>query len=127
MKPETLAREWLAAKRAENEAKDRRIEIEKELADLVSLKEEGSATTLLNNGMKVTAKAGFTYKADIEQLLALTKNWPEKPVRTKVEADESFLKAIRHDRPDLWAVIAPAVTLKPAKVYITIEEPANGV
>jgi hypothetical protein len=67
------------------------------------------------------------YKADVERLLALTAAWPEKPIKTKVEADESFLKTIRNDRPDLWRQIAPAISLKPAKTYITIEEPANGL
>lgn len=126
MSPEALAAQWIAAKNAENEAKDRRLRIEEQLIQAVEVKEEGSTTNLLKNGMKVVTKGGYTYKADVQKLLALTASWPEKPVKTKVEADESFLKAVRHDRPDLWAVIAPAITLKPSKVYITIEENNNG-
>ena len=127
MSPEALAAQWIAAKNAENEAKDKRLEIERQLIEVVEVKEEGSTTNTLKNGVKVVTKGGYTYKADVQKLLALTASWPEKPVKTKVEADEAFLKAVRHDRPDLWAVIAEAVTLKPAKVYITIEEPTNGL
>jgi hypothetical protein len=125
--PENLAQEWLAAKRAELEATNNRLQIEQELLKLVPHKEEGRSATVLTNGMKVVAAGKMIYKADVERLLALTAAWPEKPIKTKVEADESFLKTIRNDRPDLWRQIAPAISLKPAKTYITIEEPANGL
>jgi hypothetical protein len=72
--------------------------------------------------MKLKTTGKLTYKADVDRLLELTAAWPEKPIKTKVEADESLLKAIRHDRPDLWRQIAPAITVKPAKTYIVIEE-----
>jgi len=125
--PEELARDWLAAKRAELDAANRRLQIEQDLLKLLPAKEEGRAATVLTNGMRVVSTGKMTYKADIERLLALTDGWPDKPIKTKVEADEAFLKAIRNDRPDLWRQIAPAISLKPAKTYITIEEPANGL
>lgn len=129
MKPEELAREWLAAKRAEQEAVTRRLEIEQDLLRCIPHKEEGRASTTLTNGMRVVAAGKMNYKADIERLAALTAGWPEeaRPIRTKVEADESLLKAIRTDRPDLWRQIAPAISLKAAKTYITIEEPTHGI
>lgn len=129
MTPEQLADEWLAAKRAETEANNRRIQIEQEILKLLPAKEEGRSSTTLTNGFRVVSAGKMTYKADVERLLALTNTWPTeaKPIKTKVEADESLLKAIRHDRPDLWRQIAPAISVKPAKTYITVEEPGNGV
>ena len=125
--PENLAAEWLAAKRVEQEAVLRRVQLEEQLLRVIPNKEEGRATTQLSNGLRIVATGKMNYKADVERLLALTAEWPEKPVKTKVEADEAFLKAIRNDRPDLWRQIAPAVTLKPAKTYLVIEEIKNGL
>lgn len=125
--PEQLAADWLAAKRAEQEAVTRRVQLEEELLRVIPNKEEGRATTQLSNGLRIVATGKMNYKADVERLLALTAAWPEKPVKTKVEADEAFLKSIRNDRPDLWRQIAPAITLKPAKTYLVIEEIKNGL
>ena len=122
MTAEELAQHWLQAKRDELAANNRRIDIEQQILALFPPKEEGSSSTALANGMKLKTTGKLTYKADLDKLLALTAGWPEKPVKTKVEADESLLKAIRTDRPDLWRQIAPAITVKPAKTYIVIEE-----
>lgn len=125
--PEQLASDWLTAKKAEQAAAATRLQIEQEILALIPAKPEGSTTTVLHNGMRLKSQGKLTYKADVDRLLALTKDWPEKPVKTKVEADEALLKAIRMDRPDLWRQIAPAISLKPAKTYITIEEPTHGL
>jgi hypothetical protein len=125
--PEQLASDWLTAKRAEQAAQATRLQIEQELLSLVPAKPEGSSTTVLENGLRLKSQGKLMYKADVDRLLVLTKDWPEKPVKTKVEADEALLKAIRMDRPDLWRQIAPAISLKPAKTYITIEEQQNGL
>lgn len=127
--PEQLAAEWLAAKKTENAAATRRLEIEQELLKFLPPKEEGRSTTTLTNGFRVMSAGKLTYKADVEHLLSLTSAWPAdaKPIRTKIEADESLLKAIRTDRPDLWRQISPAISVKPAKTYIVIEEPTHGI
>jgi len=127
MNVETLAAEWLAAKRAELEANTRRLDIEKELLKLVPSLEEGSQSTVLSNGWKLKTTAKLTYKVDTDLLLKITAIWPTKVHRTKIEADESMLRAIRSERPDLWRELAPAITVKPAKTYIVIEEVSSGI
>jgi len=126
---ETLAADWLSAKRQEVEATNRRLQIEADILRLMPAKEEGSSTTMLSNGWRVKTTGKLTYRAEIDRLLELCAAWPAdaKPVKTKVEADEALLKAIRTDRPDLWRQIAPAITVKPSKTYIVIEEPSHGV
>lgn len=125
--PEELAGDWLAAKRAEQAAVATRLQIEQEILAAIPAKEEGSSTVILNNGLRLKSQGKLSYKADVDRLLVLTKDWPEKPVKTKVEADETLLRAIRIDRPDLWRQIAPAIAVKPVKTYITIEEPSHGL
>jgi len=126
---ETLAAEWLTVKRQEVEATNRRLQVEAEILKLMPAKEEGSSTTMLTNGWRIKTTGKLTYRAEIDRLLELCAAWPSdaKPVKTKVEADEALLKAIRTDRPDLWRQIAPAITVKPSKTYIVIEEPSHGV
>ncbi|MEY5099060.1 MAG: hypothetical protein RJA36_1779, partial [Pseudomonadota bacterium] len=49
-----------------------------------------------------------------------------RPIRVKLEADEPLLRAIRIDRPDVWAALSPAITLKPAKTYVVVEVTDQG-
>ena len=126
---EQLARDWLTAKRKEQDAIAERLDIEQSILKAYPAKEEGSSSTMLGNGVKIKTTGKLNYKADIDKLLALTASWPAdaKPIKTKLEADETLLKRIRSERPDLWKKIAAAITVKSAKTYIEIEEPTNGI
>ena len=51
--PETLANDWLAAKKAEQAAQATRLQIEQEILDLIPAKPEGSTTRVLHNGLRL--------------------------------------------------------------------------
>lgn len=118
-----LAMLWGIAKRKEDDAKAERINIENDILKLHPAREEGSDTVLTGYGNKIKLTGKMTYKADVDKLIMLAGQWPVeiRPYRTKLEADETRLKAIRSERPDLWAQIAPAVEIKPAKTGVSIE------
>lgn len=118
-----LATLWRHAKEREDTARADRIKIEEELLKAHPAKEEGSETFKTPQGVKITLTGKISYKADVDKLIALAGGWPEdiRPIKTKVEADETRLKAIRQHRPDLWAAIAGAVTTKPAKTGVSID------
>ena len=118
-----LAVEWATAKEREDKAKAERISVEEKILALHPAKPEGSESFSTPGGAKVTLTGKVTYKCDIDKLIALTGSWPDdvRPVRTKVEADETRLKAIRAESPRLWAQIAPAVETKPAKTGVSIK------
>lgn len=120
-----FATKWLAAKKAEREATEHRILVETEMLKMYAPREEGSETFTTKDGFKIRTTGKLTYKADLNALKQATLSWPEslRPVRVKEEADESLLKAIRATRPDLWRVIAAAVTVKPAKTGVAVEAP----
>lgn len=122
---ERLANVWQIAKNEEEAAKARRIEVEVQMLKLHPAREEGSDTVATPLGIKIKLTGKITYKANVEALAALTQGWPEaiRPLKTKVEADESILKALRNERPDLWRQIAPAVETKAAKTAVSITFP----
>lgn len=119
---DALAGFWAAAKEREDAARDERVEIENKILSLHPAKEEGSETFATPAGVKITLTGKVTYKSDLEKLTVLTAGWPDelRPVRIKATADESVLKAIRSQRPDLWKQIAPAIETKPAKTGVKI-------
>jgi len=121
---EHLAERRLTVKDAERQANAERLRIEDKILALSPAKEEGSSSLTLTNGYKLKMIGKLSYKADLDALLEITANWPEeqKPVKTETKADEAALKFLRANRPDLWSRIAPAVTTKPMKTSITIEE-----
>ena len=121
---EHLAERWLIVKDAERQANAERLRIEDKILALFPAKEEGSSSRTLANGYKLKTIGKLSYKADLDALLKITANWrvEQRPVKTEIKIDEAMLKFLRVDRPDLWSRIAPAVTTKPMKTSITIEE-----
>lgn len=119
---DALAGFWAAAKEREEAARDERVELENKILALHPAKEEGSETFATPAGVRITLTGKVTYKSDIDKLTTLTVGWPEelRPVKIKTVADDSVLKAIRAQRPDLWKQIAPAIETKPAKVGVKI-------
>lgn len=124
---ERLAHLWQIAKTDEEVARDKRVEIENQMLALHPAREEGSETVATPLGIKVKLTGKLTYKADIEKLAVLTHGWPEalRPIKTEVKADESKLKLIRSESPDLWRQIAPAIETKAAKTAVSITFPGN--
>lgn len=126
---EHLSQEWLIVKEKERKANAERLAIEIQILKLAPAREEGSTSLTLSNGVRIKATGKLSYKADLDKLLEVTANWPEeqKPIKVETTPDEAALKFYRTNRPDLWRKLADAVTVKPLKTSITIEEPADGV
>ena len=120
---ELLARQWTAAKNREETARLERVRIEENMIKLHPAKEEGSETVTTSDGTKIKLTGKLIYKADVDKLTVLTSSWPEeaRPIKVEVKADETKLKAIRQERPDLWKKIAGAVETKPAKTGVAVE------
>lgn len=123
MNLDQLATEWRRAKEREEAARNDRIATEQKIIELHPAKEEGALTIHTALGSSITLVGKVTYKVDIDKLTALTGSWPVdiRPIKTKIEADETKLKALRSDVPELWAKIADAIETKPAKTGVSIK------
>ena len=120
---ETLAADWIEAKRLERQANAQRLAIEEEMLEQIKPNKEGRTTTHLDTGFKIISTAKTTFKADVEALNDLTHDWDQAlvPIKIKFELDDTKLKAIRDEYPKLWLEIAPVIDSKPAKTHIAVE------
>lgn len=121
--PEQLVEQLIAAKAAEAAANKARVAIEEQLVTLLGNKPEGSQTHELANGLKVTITGKQSYKADMEQLMQLCGSLPPamRPLKTETKLDETGAKYLRNNEPEVWALIAPAITVKPAKTSVEVK------
>ncbi|ANN66448.1 hypothetical protein [Bordetella bronchialis] len=118
-----LARAWLTAKAEEAKAAANRQSIEAQIINVLGAKQEGSQTHDVE-GFKVTITGKLSYKADVPQLIALCDKVPEnlRPLKTETKLDETGAKYLRANEPGTWALIAPAITVTPAKTALSIKE-----
>lgn len=116
-----LSAAWMAAKKEELLANEKRVSIEKDLIALVGAKEEGSQSTEIDD-IKITTTGKLSYKADVDKLAELTADWPDviRPVEVVMKVSDTKLKKLRAEAPAYWAQIATAVEVKPQKTALTI-------
>lgn len=123
LSPEQLAQDLIAAKAAEAAANKARVAIEEQLIEVLGAKPEGAVTHELSNGLKITITGKMTYKADMAALMAICGNLPEsyRPIKMEPKLDETGAKFLRNNEPEIWAVLAKAITITPAKTAVTIK------
>lgn len=120
---EQLAQEFIAAKAAEAAANKARVAVEQEIIKLLGQREEGAQTHELTNGLKLTITGKLAYKADMAKLMAVCSSLPEnmRPLKTETKLDETGAKYLRANEPAVWAALADAISVKPAKASVEIK------
>lgn len=115
--------EWMQAKHQEDAAKARRLALEERILAMHPAPEEGSATSTLGNGFKLTLTGKLGYKVDnMEGLLHAVSHWPAamQPIKTEVRLDETGAKYLRKNEREAWDQIAKFITVTPAKTAIKV-------
>jgi len=120
---EILSIVWLDAKATEQAANKNRIRIEEEIFDIIRPNAEGRMSLKLGSGYKLTLTSKMIYKGDCDALEAMSADWPAEfqVVRLKKDFNETKLKEIRMYRPEVWRRMSDIITMKPAKVSVSIE------
>ena len=121
---EQLAERIMAAKAAEQEARDERVRAESELvAALDSLPTEGTFNSEFGR-FNVTVRTGINRKTTQAALTAISDRVPEafrkRLIRWKPEVDLRELRFIQNNEPELYAVVSEAITETPAKPSVTV-------
>ena len=117
-----LAFELKKAKALEASAREKRVQIEEQILAAVGVKEEGSQTST-GNFFKVTTTGKLTRKLDEKVWRSISGQFNgEAPIRTKLDVDTRKLKKLAVDNPELFQVALTAITTKPAKSAVKIDE-----
>ncbi len=120
---EELVHDFIAAKADEAAATRQRIAVEEKIVALLGKRDEGAETHELASGFKVTITGKQTYTADMEKLQEICAKLPQefRPIKTKVELDQTGAKYLRANEPVIWAKLAKAITVKPAKTGVEVK------
>ena len=118
-----LTNEWMNAKREESQANQKRIAVELKMLELLGTPNECSKTHDVGNGLKLTITGKMNYSANMDALIEICEKLPKnmRPLKTETKLDETGAKYLRNNEPETWAIIAPAITVKPAKPSITVK------
>lgn len=117
-----IAQDLFDARQVEREANERRVELEEELIALVGAREEGSKTHTIGD-FKITITGKLNRKIDWEIFDdSIASHIPEslQPVKIKRELDETGVKYLANNEPQLYKLLSKALTIKPAKTAVTI-------
>lgn len=117
-----IANDLFEAKLAEKEANERRVALEEELIALVGAREEGSQTHAIGD-YKITITGKLIRKLDWEMFDAsIAGKIPQElqPVKIKRELDDTGVKYLANNEPQIYRLLAKALTIKPAKTAVTI-------
>lgn len=121
---ESLVARLAELKKIEDDAKLERVKHEAEILPFLDQVEEGSKTTTLANGTKVTVKNGFNRRLDQEGWKRIKHKIPANlhPVQLKEVLSDTQMRYLQNNEPDFYKEMSAAVTTSPAKPYITIKE-----
>ena len=120
---DVLARYWQEAKEAEAHAKERRLNIETQITELVGVSDEGT-TNAEGHLFKVKTVGKLTRSLDDS---AIQSDWDKLPdeikkcVKWKPSLDTKNLRSLESMRGDLLPVMAQYMTTKPAKPSVSVE------
>ena len=120
---DVLGRLWQEAKEAEAYAKERRLQVESQITDLIGVADEGT-TNAEGNLFKVKTVGKLTRSLDDA---AIQSDWDTLPdeikkcVKWKSSLDTKNLRSLEAKRHDLIPVMAQYMTTKPAKPSVSVE------
>ncbi len=120
---DSLSSEYLAIKRVESQARAEALELEKQIIKIVGEKEEGT-TSCETLQYKVSTTGKLNRKLEVEALNQVRHLLPEaifnRLIQVKPAIDLKELRYVESNEPDLYKIIAQAITTKPAKTSIKI-------
>lgn len=120
---DTLCLALMRAKQNETEARDARVAIETEIVSLVDAKDEGTSSAE-GESFKASVTFGFNRTLDRAVVDSLRDKVPPelffRAFEYKPAIDLAGLRYLRNNEPETYAVLAEAITSKPAKPSVSV-------
>ena len=125
----TLVDQWQVLKQKEEDARAARVAHEAIMLPHLEQVPQGSKTTTLPDGRKVTVKNGDSYSVDWQAWKQVKDSIPDelKPVKLKEVLSETTLRYLMRNEVDTYKGIAKCFIARPQKAGITVKEPPHGV
>lgn len=120
-----LAYRLKLAKKRENEAKEERLDLEELIIKKVGAETEG-AFTVKGDSYQITTTGKLTRTINEKLLPEVQSEIPtplfERLFRYKPSLNTKELKYIENNEPEYYAIVAKAITTKPAKTAVSFKE-----
>ena len=117
---DALATAWQQAKDTETAAAHQRRQIEGQIVALTGCRDEGSQTHTAEH-WKITITGRINRTLDREKWSEIRDQIPPHLRPVKESLDDAGVKWLRDNEPDLYSLIAQAVTAKPGKPGVQIK------
>jgi len=119
---EKLLADYLKAKKAEDKAKKKRLEIEEQISDKLEVL-DGKSKTFHFEGFKVTKKINESWKF-LDAWKSERNNIPEefRPEKIKYDVDTKGLGYLKEQQPDLYKAVSFCIEMKENKPSISVEK-----
>lgn len=125
---EKLFNDLIKAKKAEDQAKDKRIELEEEIAELYKDQVEGKSKTfneeIGKSKFKITLKKSILQTLDQDAYLKIRPQIPEdrRPEKVKFSIDSAGYEWLKENDRENFIKVSNCVSEKEGKTSITIEK-----
>lgn len=118
-----LFQQWLDFKQQEELARNNRITVEQQIIDEYGCKDEGSQTHK-PDGYKVTITGKVNRTLDAAAWGSVADKVPANlsPVQYKPSLDARGLKYLKSNEPEIYRIVAEAITAKPGKPSVKVEK-----
>jgi len=123
-----LADQWRAAKRDEDQANIRRVEIEKQMIAVADFKKLEGTESHKSDTKKVTFTAKLKKKLDIKKWLSIKPRIPEALRNVVKETsvieyklDDKGINYLKNNEPDVFSILSEALTITPVKTAVKVE------
>lgn len=125
----TLVDQWQVLKQKEEDARAARVAHEAIMLPHLEQVPQGSKTTTLPDGRKVTVKNGDSYSVDWQAWKQVKDSIPDKlkPIKLREVLSETELRYLMRNEVDTYKAIAKCFIARPQKAGITVKEPPHGV
>ena len=123
---ESVLKEWLKFKKAEDKAKKNRIEIENKILTMYDLNFDGSSKTFKEDGLdfSVNIKKNIVYKLDQEKYISIRQEIAEelRPEKVSFSLDIEGYNYLKENELEVYKKVLDCVEMKENKSTVKVEK-----